>query len=144
MLAHWNNRTRIEMSLHSGTLSWFRANQSFPYEPSGEATITNFIVFGLTLSELWPTICHTRGGHTNHYTTHAVKQSRSKSYQITCTESTFRHTNSISKFRSSLWSVVTSRLLNWPLHTLSVTMMSSTISIIWCWEKSDSGFDSSV
>ena len=64
--------------------------------------------------------------------------------QITCIESTFRHTNSISKFRSSLSPVVTSRLLNRPLHTLFVTMMSSTISIICCWEKSDSGLGSSV
>jgi hypothetical protein len=28
MLAHWNNSPRVEMSLHSDTLFWFRANQS--------------------------------------------------------------------------------------------------------------------
>ena len=28
MLAHWNNSPRVEMSLHSDTLYWFRANQS--------------------------------------------------------------------------------------------------------------------
>jgi len=27
-LAHWNNSQRIDMSLHSDTLFWFRANQS--------------------------------------------------------------------------------------------------------------------
>jgi hypothetical protein len=27
-LAHWNNSPRVEMSLHSDTLFWFRANQS--------------------------------------------------------------------------------------------------------------------
>jgi hypothetical protein len=40
--------------------------------PSGEALNTNFIVFGLTRSELEPTIYHTRGEHANHYTTDAV------------------------------------------------------------------------
>jgi hypothetical protein len=28
VLAHWNNSSRIDMSLHWKTLSWFRANQS--------------------------------------------------------------------------------------------------------------------
>jgi hypothetical protein len=28
VLAHWNNSPRIEISPHSDTLSWFRANQS--------------------------------------------------------------------------------------------------------------------
>jgi len=28
MVAHWNNSMRIKMSLHSDTVSWFRANQS--------------------------------------------------------------------------------------------------------------------
>ena len=28
VLAHWNNSPRVEMSLHSDTLFWFRANQS--------------------------------------------------------------------------------------------------------------------
>ena len=27
VLAHWNNSLRVDMSLHSDTLSWFRANQ---------------------------------------------------------------------------------------------------------------------
>jgi hypothetical protein len=28
VLAHWNNNPRVDMSLHSDTLFWFRANQS--------------------------------------------------------------------------------------------------------------------
>ena len=39
---------------------------------SWEVTNTNFIVFGLTRSELEPTIYPTRGEHANHYTTDAV------------------------------------------------------------------------
>jgi hypothetical protein len=40
---------------------------------NGEATNTNFIVFGLTyISELELTIYRTRGEHANHYTTDAV------------------------------------------------------------------------
>ena len=38
----------------------------------GEATNTNFIVFGLTQSRLEPTIYRTWGEHANHYTTDAV------------------------------------------------------------------------
>ena len=30
VLAHWNNSSRIDMSLHSDTLFWFRAYQSLP------------------------------------------------------------------------------------------------------------------
>jgi hypothetical protein len=39
---------------------------------SGEATNTNFIVFGLTQPGLEPTTYSTRGEHANHYTTNAV------------------------------------------------------------------------
>ena len=39
---------------------------------SGEATNTNFIVFGLNRSVLEPTIYHTQGEHANHYATEAV------------------------------------------------------------------------
>ena len=60
------------MSPHSDTLSWFRANQSLFFLISEEATNTNLKVFGLTLSELEPTIYHTRGEHANHYTTDVV------------------------------------------------------------------------
>jgi hypothetical protein len=39
---------------------------------SGEATNTNFIVFGLTRPGLESTIYRTRGEHANHYATDAV------------------------------------------------------------------------
>jgi hypothetical protein len=39
---------------------------------SGEATNTDFIVFGLIRLGLKPTIYHTQGEHANHYTTDAV------------------------------------------------------------------------
>ena len=39
---------------------------------SGEATNTNFIVFGLTLSGLEPTIYRTRGEHANHYNINTI------------------------------------------------------------------------
>ena len=39
---------------------------------SGEATNINFIVNGLTRPGLEPTVYHTRGEHTDHYTTHVV------------------------------------------------------------------------
>ena len=42
------------------------------YVLSREATNTNFIAFGLTRSMPEPTIYHTGGYHTNHYTTDAV------------------------------------------------------------------------
>jgi len=40
---------------------------------SGEATNTNFIVFGLARPGLEPTIYRTRGKHANDYTTDAVR-----------------------------------------------------------------------
>ena len=77
VLAHWNNSPRIEISPHSDTLSWFRANQSLIfllncYLLIGEATNTNVKVFDMTRSGLEPTIYHTRGEHANHYTTDVV------------------------------------------------------------------------
>ena len=39
---------------------------------SGEATNTNFIIFGLNRPGLEPTISRTRGEHTNQYATDAV------------------------------------------------------------------------
>ena len=41
---------------------------------SGDATNTNFIVFGFTQSGIEPKIYHTRGDHANHFDTDAVKQ----------------------------------------------------------------------
>ena len=43
---------------------------------SGEATKTNFIVFGLTQSGLELTIYHTRGKHAYHQTTDVVELTR--------------------------------------------------------------------
>jgi hypothetical protein len=61
------------MLLHSNTLL-FRANQSLFLLLnaacfSGEATNTNFIVFGLIRLGREPTIYRTRDEHANHYTT---------------------------------------------------------------------------
>ena len=66
VLTLWNNSPWVDMSLHSDTLSWFRANQTVFARPpwccvlSGEATNTTFIVFGLTGPKLEPTIYRTR------------------------------------------------------------------------------------
>jgi hypothetical protein len=67
------------MLLHSDTLFCFRANQVFALSPqccvlSGEATNTNFKVFGLSRPGpgLKSTLYRTRGEHANHYTTDAV------------------------------------------------------------------------
>ena len=42
----------------------------------GEATNSNFVVFGLTRSGIEPTIYHTRDKHVNHYTTDAVPKEK--------------------------------------------------------------------
>ena len=68
LLVHWHNIPRIDMLLHSNTLSWFRANQSLLFLLNAACLInTNFIVFGLTRTELEPSIYHTRGKHAYHY-----------------------------------------------------------------------------
>ena len=46
VLARWNNSLRVDMSLHSDTLIWFRANQSLLLLI--KAANTNVIVFGFT------------------------------------------------------------------------------------------------
>jgi hypothetical protein len=78
VVAHWNNSLQIDMLLHSDTLSWFRAIQSAlsPYccVLCGEATNTNFIVFGLTRSGLEPMIYRTPDEYANHYSTDAVHE----------------------------------------------------------------------
>ena len=75
VLAHWNNSPPINMSPHSDTSPWFRANQSLLFTLNAACLTekqqnTNFIVFGLTGLE--PMIYHTRGEHANHYTTDAI------------------------------------------------------------------------
>ena len=71
LLAHWNNSPRVDMSFHTYTLFWFRANQSLLFLLNA-ATNTKFIVVGLTQPELEPRIYRTRGEHANHYTTYPV------------------------------------------------------------------------
>ena len=76
VLAHWNNSLRADMSLHSDTLFWFRANQSllFPLNVVclAEKQQKPILVFGLTRPWLEPTIYHTWGEHANHYATDVV------------------------------------------------------------------------
>ena len=79
MLAHLNNSPRIDMSLHSDTLFWFRANQYLLFLLNAACLAENFIVFGMTRPGLEPTIYRTRGEHANHYATDAVKSNESKS-----------------------------------------------------------------
>jgi hypothetical protein len=58
-LTHWNNSPRINMSLHSDTLFWFRANQYL-------------LLLGEHANHYAtdePTIYHTWGDHANHYIT---------------------------------------------------------------------------
>jgi hypothetical protein len=58
----WNNSPRVDMSLHSDTLFWFWANQSFLLLLNAACLAEkqqipcNFIVFDFTLSGLEPTI----------------------------------------------------------------------------------------
>jgi hypothetical protein len=78
------------MSPHLDTLSWFLANQSLLFLHNAaclreEATNINFIVFGLTWSELEPTIYHTWGKNANHYTTDVVSWYSSYLCKITHT-----------------------------------------------------------
>jgi hypothetical protein len=57
-------------------LFWFRDNQSLLLFLSsvlnGEATNTNFVVFGFTRPGLEPPIYRSRGEHANHYTNDEV------------------------------------------------------------------------
>ena len=73
VLAHSSNSPRVDMSLHSDTLFWFRVNQSLLFLLNtaclaGKQQISlNFIVFGSTRPRLEPTIYHTRSERANHY-----------------------------------------------------------------------------
>ena len=73
MLAYWNNSSRVDMSLHWGTLSWFQANQCMLFLLNAaclteKQQIPIFIIFGLSEH----TIYGTRREHANHYITDAV------------------------------------------------------------------------
>ena len=77
VLAHWNNSLQVDMSLHSDTLFWFRANQSLFFLLNAaclaeKQEIPIFIVFGLTRPGLEPTIYSTQGKHANHNVTDVV------------------------------------------------------------------------
>jgi hypothetical protein len=80
---HWNkiNSPWIDMSPHSNTIFWFRANHCLlflfnaKYIPEKQQ-ISNLIVFGLTRLGLEFLINCTRGYHAKHYTTDAVKRYR--------------------------------------------------------------------
>ena len=76
MLAHWNNSPQIDVSSHSDTLSWFRANQFLLFlliaVCLAEKQQIPILVFSLTRSVLEPTSYCTRGEHANHYTTNVV------------------------------------------------------------------------
>jgi hypothetical protein len=50
----------------------------------GEVTNINFIVFGLTRSDLEPDIYHSWGEYANHYTTDAVNDEYKIHWQLTC------------------------------------------------------------
>jgi len=51
--------------------------------PSGEATHTNFIIFGLPRLGLEPTCYRTRGEHASNYTTDAFKSGQQLKYDLT-------------------------------------------------------------
>jgi hypothetical protein len=76
VLAHWNNRQRVDMSLHSDTLSRFQSNQPLLFLHNAvrlaEKQQIPILVFGLTWPKLEPTIYRTRGKHANNYTTDVV------------------------------------------------------------------------
>jgi hypothetical protein len=76
VLPHWNNSLRVDMS--PGWTHYPDSEQPVFVLSiwccvfRGEATNTNFIVFGLIRLGLEPTIYHTRGEHASHYNTDAV------------------------------------------------------------------------
>ena len=68
-LAHWNNSPKVDMSLYTDTLFWFRAKQSLLLLLDAVC-----LVFRLRRTRVWSTIYRTWswGDHRNHYTTDAV------------------------------------------------------------------------
>ena len=69
---------RVDMSLHSGILSWLCANQSLLFLLKNNVCC-NFMVIDLTRPELELTIYHTRGEHTNHFINDVAHPVRSSS-----------------------------------------------------------------
>ena len=71
VLAHWNKSSREDMSLHSDTLFWFRANQSLLFLLNATCLAEKQQI-PILYSLVWPTIYRTRGEHANHYATDTV------------------------------------------------------------------------
>ena len=82
VLAHWNNSPQVDMSFHSDTLFWFRANQSLLFLLNAaclaEKQQIPILIFDLTWQGLETMIYCTRDEHANHYTTDVVKSSLEK------------------------------------------------------------------
>jgi hypothetical protein len=77
VLAHWNNNPRVDMSLHSDTLFWFRANQLLLFLLNAACLaekqhIQIWIFFRLTRPGLEPTIYCAQDEQANHYATEVV------------------------------------------------------------------------
>jgi hypothetical protein len=77
----WNIILRIDMSLYSDTLSWFRANQSFPVLfLINAACLAVKQHIPISLSLVWPElklmINYTYDEHANDYTTGEVHETQ--------------------------------------------------------------------
>ena len=69
VLSHCNNSPRVDMSLYSDTLFWFRANQSL-FLLLNAACLAVKQQIPILMSLVWPD--RARGEHSNHYATNAV------------------------------------------------------------------------
>jgi hypothetical protein len=98
----------------------------------GEATNTNFIVFGFTWSGIEPTIYQTQGEHANHYTINEVDMDRevAKIQSSSMTTEKFPNYMSITVF-------VDKRLSNFPLFFSYKTIIWKQLS----WSQFKSDFD---
>jgi hypothetical protein len=76
VLAHWNNSSQVQMSLHFDTLAWFQTNQYLPLLINAACLVEKqqipISIFGWTWLGFEPMVYHTRGKHANYYTTDAV------------------------------------------------------------------------
>ena len=73
MLPHWNNSVRVDKLLHSDTLSWFRVNTYVLLLLNAACLAEKQQIPILYSLGLKPTIYHTLGKHTNHYTIDVVQ-----------------------------------------------------------------------
>jgi hypothetical protein len=76
VLAHWNNSSQVQMSLHFDTLAWFQTNQYLPLLINAACLVEKqqipISIFGWTWLGFEPMVYHTRGKHANYYTTDTV------------------------------------------------------------------------